>query len=134
MARGKKSGGKDFTPGISGNPTGRMPLPPELKEVRRLNKTEFERIANKYLWSTIAQITEAMASPEIPAFERVIVSILFKAIDEGDHAKAEWFAMRLLGKVTEKLEVKNPTPFIITRSSGAEVVLGAKIEEDDVAS
>jgi len=34
MARGIKTGGRDFAPGVSGNPNGRRKMSAELKEVR----------------------------------------------------------------------------------------------------
>jgi len=131
MAKGKKTGGgPHFAPGNPGGP-GRPPLPPELKEARRLTKTEFERISNKYLWATTAELSDAMQDSACPAVERMLVSILFKAVEQGDHARAEWFATRLLGKVNDKVELTLPKPFVITRQNGEQVVLGAKVEETE---
>lgn len=129
MAKGRKTGGKDFVPGDPR--AGRPPLPPELRAVRRLTKTEFERLANKYLWASAGELSLALASPETPAFERLLVSIMLTGIEAGDHAKAEWLATRLLGKVKDELEVSTPKPFIIERLDGGQTVLGAKVEEDE---
>lgn len=130
MAKGRKTGGRDFVPGKPGGP-GRPPLPPEVKEARRLTKTEFERIANRYLWTTEAGLEASAMDPETPAMERLIISILLTAIKAGDHAKAEWLAMRLLGKVQDKVEVSQPKPFVINRLDGSQMVLGAKLEKED---
>lgn len=126
---GRKTGGRDF---VKGDPRcGRLPLPPEVKAARRLNKTEFERITNRYVWSTEAELLDAKANPETPAIERVLISILLEAIEKGDHSKAEWIAQRLIGKVKDEVEVSTPKPFIVERLDGSQMVLGAKVEESE---
>lgn len=106
-------------------------MPPELKAAKRLTKTEFERIANKHVWATEAGLLAAEKDPETPAIERVLISILLTAIKTGDHSKAEWIAMRLLGKVQDKLEVSQPKPFIVERLDGSQMVLGTKVEDHE---
>lgn len=133
MAIGKKSGGRDFQPGQSGNPAGRTPLPPELKETRRLNKTEFETLVNKYLWASFAQIEAASEDATLPAIERYVVSIIAKGIKTGDWGGCEWIAQRLIGKVQDRVEVTTPKPFVIAKRDGSTLELGAKVDSDDEA-
>ena len=40
----KKTGGRNFVPGVVTNPNGRPKTPPELKALRRLTKAEFELV------------------------------------------------------------------------------------------
>lgn len=129
MTKGRKTGGKDFEPGNPGGP-GQPPIPPELKAARRLNKVEFETMANRYIWSTAAELAAALANPETPALERVLVQILTEAAIHGDQAKAEFFLNRLIGKVKDEVEVSIVKPFIIRRLNGEEIEMGStKIEE-----
>jgi hypothetical protein len=127
---GKKSGGRDFKPGNPGGP-GKPPLPPELKEAKRLTKTAFEAMANRFLWMTTAELAAHHDDPATPAIERLIISILAAGETEGDQARAEWFLNRLLGKVTDKVEVSQPKPFVIQRSDGSETLLGAAPPKDE---
>ena len=50
MAKGKKSGGKDWTPGNGG--PGRPKLPEDVREIKKLNIAEMERILNHCMAST----------------------------------------------------------------------------------
>lgn len=43
MAKGKKTGGKNFQKGISGNPKGRPKLPEDLKAALRMSKERLQR-------------------------------------------------------------------------------------------
>lgn len=127
MAKGKKTGGRNFPAGNSFG--GRPPLPPELKAVRRLTRTEFERIANKYLWMTPAELAAVLVDPETPMLERVIVRVLSKADDEGEFGPIEWLAQRLIGKVKDQVDVSVVKPTIIERLDGSRVEMGM-IQED----
>lgn len=129
MTKGRKTGGKDFEPGNPGGP-GQPTIPPELKAARRLNKVEFELIANKYVFATKAELEAAQTSPSTPAMEMLLVNIMLSGIFDGDQAKAEFFLNRLIGKVKDEVEVTVVKPFIITRLNGDQIEMGStKIEE-----
>lgn len=130
MAIGKKSGGKSFAPGHPGGP-GRPPDPPALREAKRLGKLEFEGLATKYLRMSRDDLDRALANKQLSGIEGLIVSILVQGVDAGDQARAEWFLNRLLGKVTDKVEVKTPAPFVIARASGESLVLGSAPPKDE---
>jgi hypothetical protein len=130
MAKGRKSGGKDFAPGCAPGP-GRPPLPPELKAVRRLTKAEFETLINKYLWMDLSELEAATKSKALPAAEAYAVSIIASGIKSGNWSGFEWIAQRLLGKVQDKVEVTTPKPYVIEKLDGSQVVLGAKVEESE---
>lgn len=128
--KAKPKRGRPFQPGNPGGP-GKPPLPPELKEAKRLTKTAFEAMANRYLWMTAAELDAAQRDPAMPAVERLVVSILAAGTVEGDQARAEWFLNRLLGKVTDKVAVSLPTPFVIERRDGSSLALGSAPPKDD---
>lgn len=106
-------------------------MPPELKEARRLNKTEFEAIVNKYLWLGAGALDAASENPTLPAIERMLVAIIAKGIKTGDWGQAEWIAQRLIGKVQDKVEVSVPRPFLVHKSDGSVLELGAKVEKEE---
>lgn len=123
MSKGRKTGGRDFVPGDPR--AGRKPLPPELKGVRRLNKTELETIVNKYLWTPDADLEATASNPALPPVERWVVSIIHRGLSTGEWHGFEWIAQRLIGKVQEKVEVTLPKPFVVNRLDGTQTVMGA---------
>lgn len=130
MARGVKTGGKDFKPGNPGGP-GRPEVPAPLKEARRLNKTEFELVVNKYLWCSLDELQRLAKDKSLPVMEAWIVSIMARGVSTGDWGGNEWIAQRLMGKVKDQVEVTMPKPFVIHNLDGTQTVLGSKIEKDE---
>lgn len=109
MAR-RKTGGRDFKPGQSGNPNGRPMLPADVKQLRELTAIEFTRVVNKYLEMTKSQITEAVQDPKTPALELMVATIMHKAVVGGDHYRLGFILDRCIGKVKEVPEM-TPTQF-----------------------
>lgn len=130
MAKGKKTGGKNFEPGWAGGP-GRPALPADLKEARALTRVDFERLINKFLFMGKSELEKVKASNESTAIELLISSIVLKAANDGDHLRTDFLLNRLIGKVQEKLEVSMPEPFIIRRPGGETVEMGVKKKEDE---
>lgn len=131
MAKGRKTGGRDFPPGVSGNPAGSPGLPQDLKNARKLNQVEMERIFNRFLYAGDNERQKTLQDPTAPGIDKLVAAIMGYAISEGDEKRLEFILCRVLGKVTEKLEVKVPEPFVIRRPGGEEVVVGAKEKEDE---
>jgi hypothetical protein len=123
--------GKPFKKGQSGNPGGQRKLPEDIKEARKLNQIELERIVNKYLWRDRASLKEAMNDPTTPMMELMVASIMAIAVQKGDQQRVEWIMSRLIGKVTDKLEVKMPEPLIIRRASGEQLELTARQKQEE---
>ena len=119
-----------FAPGNPGGP-GRPPLSGEAKEARRLNKTEFENVVNKYLWCPLIDLKMHASDQSLPTMEAWVVAIMLRGITTGDWGGQEWIAQRIMGKVKDQLEVKNVTPFVIKHADGSQTVLGAKTEIDE---
>ncbi len=127
----KKVVGKPFAKGTSGNPGGRVKLPEELRKARALNQQELERAVNKYLWLDRAALQDAVKDPATPMLELMVASIMAQAAQKGDQQRLEFILQRLIGRVTDKIEVKVPAPFVIRRAAGGEIVLGAKVADDE---
>lgn len=97
MGRGGKTK-TSFKPGQSGNPNGRPQVPIDLKESRSVNKNEFERVLNKYMYMTGPEINSALKSDSLPMMELIVAKILAKAFNEGDQRRLEFVIDRLIGK------------------------------------
>lgn len=126
MARGKKTGGKDFKPGQSGNPAGGPGLPQDLRDARKMTAAEVTRI----LTELIDMSPEAyIAFKPRTKLEEIVMSLMNKAIEEGCTARLNLLFDRIIGKVKDQLEVTTPSPFIVTRASGEQVVMGAEVKK-----
>jgi hypothetical protein len=108
MAKGKKTGGKDFKPGETGNPNGRPPVPADLREARSLNKVELERILNKYVFLPLAEIKAELERPGTPALEVIIGKVIAEAIRHGDERRLAFLLERLVGPVKRVHEHSGP--------------------------
>lgn len=117
---------------MPGDPrAGRPPLPKELKEAKRLTKTEFETIVNRYLWLSHEELEAAAENKSLPAVDRYLATVIKIGSASGDPGRMEFLLQRLLGKVTDKVEVSQPKPFIIEKLDGSSVHCGAKLEEEE---
>jgi hypothetical protein len=93
-----------FQKGQSGNPGGRPKLPEDIRMARSLNATEFERIVTKYLYLPWSEIYKLKEDQSLPLMECAIISMLAKAIEDGDERKLGFLLDRVIGKVKERLE------------------------------
>lgn len=80
---------------------GRPKMPADVKAARKLSHIEFNRIANRYLYSTEEQIDEALNSPETPMIERMVLAVIKKGIVDGDQMRLTMLLDRTIGKVKE---------------------------------
>lgn len=104
----KKTGGRDFKPGQSGNPNGRPPLPADLREARALNKVELERVLNKFLFLSQDEIKAMAKNPEAPALEVAVAKVVEMAITHGDDRRLDFLITRLVGNVPKVHEHSGP--------------------------
>ena len=132
MTTRKKTGGRDFKPGQSGNPSGRPGLPAEVKEAKKLNRVEVEAAIAKYVRATKQEIEAVHMNPLSTAADQVICSVLLKAIEHGDEKRLDFILNRTIGKVPDKLDATiYPKPTIIEKLDGSVEILGAVMEDED---
>ncbi len=106
MAKGKKTGGRDFQPGNSGGP-GQPKIPEEIREARKLNRLEFERILNKYIYVQLGDLHKIIKDPTTPVIDGVVCKILVKGFNDGDPRRLEFVIDRLIGKIKEQEDPKD---------------------------
>lgn len=104
MAKGQKTGGRNWKKGESGNAKGAPKIPDDLKDARRLNGPEFERIANKLLAMNKEEISKIASDPKTPSLELIVASVVHKAIVEGDAKRLDYLLNRTIGKVTQPVQ------------------------------
>lgn len=134
MAKGFKTGGRDFKPGQSGNPNGAKPLPPEVRQFRNAAKKDvIEEF--KYLWSLPIEELKSIAgrfvyksqkeegdddgqgggewvykpgeAGEVPIIRVAIAKALLKAAQTGDIHSLNQILDRVIGKVKEELDLNH---------------------------
>lgn len=105
MAKGKKTGGRDFKKGESGNPNGRPHEKPEVRALKRLTKSRFEDVAHRYINSTVDELQDKFRDPSTPALDLILIKVLIDAANKGDIGKLNFFLERLIGKITERVDI-----------------------------
>lgn len=100
MARGKKSGGRDFVPGVSGNPDGRPPVQSDVLAVRRLTNADVVRIANELLEKSKAELTAILKDPRTPAKVGILARLVRTSLWSADHRRS-WFLLDRIAAANE---------------------------------
>lgn len=118
-----------FEKGKSGNPEGRPKLPAAALEAKKLTAAEIVLKLSEFMLMTPAQRLERLSSPNRTTADEMIGAIIEKGIIEGSPTHLNFIFDRTVGKVTDKLDVTVPTPFILTRSDGTQVVMGTEIKK-----
>lgn len=133
MARnGKKSGGRDFKPGQSGNPGGTSKVDRELMVIRKLSKEKFKDLANILISGTREDLERMLAKPDTTALTEMVIKVVLGIAERGDMTSLDRLLDRLIGKVKDEVDVNVVKPMIIERRNGTEVVLGvAQVKRDD---
>ncbi len=79
-------------------------LPQDLKEARVENANAFESTIYKYLKFTAPELRTILSDPTTPARDLVVIKILARAIEQGDHQRLNFLLERTIGKVVERVE------------------------------
>lgn len=113
MAKGKKTGGRNFKPGQSGNPNGRPRTPPEQKALRRFNRSYLEERLNELLMlppTTLAALKQNRATPMI---DLMIIATIERAVESGDYHRVSFLIEQLIGKPIPRpsQEIAEPRSF-----------------------
>lgn len=104
MAKGRKTGGKDFPKGVCPNPEGRPPLSPDAKAFRRLTQTEVIELISELKDATLTEIEDALRDSETPAMKAWLCRVFLEGIEGGDIIRLNAVWDRVLGKPKQALE------------------------------
>ena len=104
MAIGKKTGGRDFKPGNPGRPKGTPSLPKRIKE---MNRAKIESLLRKYLSMTFEELGETAKDKKTSAIDLMIIKIITESIKKGDQTRLNFILDRMIGRVTDKLDVSS---------------------------
>ena len=127
MAKGKKTGGKNFEPGVSNNPSGRPALPVWVREAKKLTAESFLLCLHEMHDLPHETLEEISKDKSLPIKSIIMANWLLGSTTQ-DNERQNLFN-RLFGKVTESVEVRMPVPTIIRRRNGEEIILGAALQK-----
>jgi hypothetical protein len=106
MAKGKKTGGRDFYKGHKLTPPGpgRPAVSPQIKAIKQLNATKLAEMLNEFINMDKEALIAKSKDPSTTVFELIICSILKNAYDKGDQQRINFILDRLVGKVKDQVE------------------------------
>lgn len=131
MAKGKKTGGKDWQPGQSGNPKGMTPLTPDQREIRKISKTQIIDLYNKMLTIPAQELAEIAKDKTRQGIELLVARVVIDGITKGDKSAFNILVDRLVGKITDQVEHTFPKPCVIEYDDGEKLVLGVKDDKPE---
>ena len=113
MAIGKKTGGKNWRKGQSGNPKGRPKLPDEIKEARKLSVEKIIEMFSKYLLMTEAEFKKVDRT-NLTLLEVWFLKNIDAAMKEGNHAVFDKILDRIIGRSFMGVKIELPSEGAIT--------------------
>lgn len=114
----KKKIPRGLTPwkkGQSGNPEGGRAHDPLVRKVRHLTKQQLAEMGNLVLQNNVVELKRTLKDTRHSSTLKVMLaSIMHRVINKGDSAAFDVLLNRLIGKVTDKLELndKSDRPLI----------------------
>lgn len=98
MANGTKSGGRNFKPGVSGNPRGRPKSAQHVVTLRAKCKEEVIEAIATCLLAKQAELRVIGQDPEASSAQALVAALLIRAISGGCHNRAQLLMNYILGK------------------------------------
>lgn len=117
-----------FKPGQSGNPKGRKKDPPELKKFKNLTHEQLVEVGSIILAGNMDQLKEIYQNPASTPLQVMIAAVATRVIKRGDMAIFDVLLNRLIGKVSEDINVSgipaanSPQVIVTLPSNGRERV------------
>lgn len=121
MAKGKKTGGRDFQKGHK-FARGAASHNPALKAVRRLTQSEVAELGTMILEGNLAALIAIKDDKESSVLKVWFAAVAVKAISRGDAAALNAILDRIVGRSKETVELtgKNGNPIEVVHKTKAE--------------
>jgi len=96
MAKGTKTGGKDFE---IGHHIGRPKMPEEIKELAKFSRTEISAAFAKFLSLNIHELEKILTDKSLTVIDHWVGRIALMGIKNGDPIRLQWLLTVVFGKV-----------------------------------
>lgn len=123
MARNPPPKEHRWQKGQSGNPSG--------KPKGIYTRDEIQAVVSRCYRMTKADLKRVIEDPESTMLEIHVASIMATGVKKGDFYPFDGLMNRTIGKVKDELEVTTPTPFIIHKSDGSQIVCGSEVKKEE---
>lgn len=104
MAKGKKTGGRNFKKGEVSNPLGRPKVDPAIREIRNYNKAEIERLFNEFMNVTLSELVAILRDKSRTVIELMVAKVISESIRRGDQVRFNFLLDRMVGKVVDRMD------------------------------
>jgi hypothetical protein len=101
MARPPNKG--SFQPGYEGGP-GRPPKMEEQRVIERISRFQFQTLAHKYMGHSLEDLKAMRKDGTLSVLDHCVISMLVKAMTNGDFRAFEFLADRMWGKPVQRVE------------------------------
>lgn len=96
----------------------------------KLTTDVLKEMIDGFLLMSVDEIKERLDNTTLSGIEHIIMSAILAARRHGDIGKIDILLNRLIGKLTDKVEIKIPKPHIIEKLDGTKIELGSELEPD----
>jgi hypothetical protein len=103
MAKGKKTGGKNFALGNKANPKGGGAISPETRIIRKITTENLKEIADVILDGNIEKLKEIITDPNSSVLKVWLAKAAATAIQKGDLGPLDTILNRSIGKVKDNI-------------------------------
>lgn len=132
MAKGKKTGGRNFQKGVQNYFS---QLTDEDKALRKLSRESFKTIVARNFMKTLAELEEIVDENDrnstVPAGELLVINVLISAIKTKDEKKMEALLLRSIGKTREVVSEDRRVTIKITDQHGQEITMNQMEKMDN---
>jgi hypothetical protein len=110
VAIGKKTGGRDVKVGQVLNPRGAGAHDPIVKRIRKLSQEELHEVGSMLLHRKFTDIEKLAENEDANGLKRVLASVILSAERGGNMAKFNALLDRLIGKVSDRVDITVKSP------------------------
>ena len=105
---------------------GKPKVPEEVKFARKLNREFVEVKITELLRKTMNQIEDILDDGDRESIDHFLAKIIYLGVREGDHQRLNFLFERVIGKVTNVIDVTPPKPFLIETLEGNVITCGVE--------
>lgn len=104
IAKGRKTGGRDFAPGNNANPKGGGAISPETRAIRKVTLEHIEEVADLILDGNIEGLQALARDPKTSVLKVWLAKAAAEGIKRGDLHSLDSILNRVIGKPKERFE------------------------------